>query len=132
MADFAARKPGRTADLHTGTGEAQVGCQPSTHAIVKDRQMTGLACHPLEYLGPLTLAARACRSSVGADLEEGIAATQVVAEWAPDGGAAPTPVMLLRHQQAVCRALQRLQSRLMHCLQVGARCRFGASLPSPE
>mmetsp|Transcript_5140 Transcript_5140/g.13123 ORF Transcript_5140/g.13123 Transcript_5140/m.13123 type:complete len:80 (-) Transcript_5140:171-410(-) len=67
-----------------------------------------------------------------ADLEEGIAATQVVAEWAPDGGAAPTPVMLLRHQQAVCRALQRLQSRLMHCLQVGARCRFGASLPSPE
>lgn len=55
MADFAARKPGRTADLHTGTGEAQVGCQPSTHAIVKDRQMTALACHPLEYLGPLSI-----------------------------------------------------------------------------
>eukprot|EP00873_Tetraselmis_striata_P005518 jgi/Tetstr1/425782/TSEL_001565.t1 len=49
---------------------------------------------PLTY----TQALEKLRSSVGADLEEGIAATQ--------GGG-----------RAVCRALQRLQSRLMHCLQ---------------
>lgn len=57
------------------------------------------------------------RFGAEAALQESINSTAKVANWRAENGLESIPAMLLRHQRRVCRALQRLQSRLMYRLQ---------------